>query len=128
MSGGPIRTLDVYIELTGQVERPRGQQHFFGSVAVIAANNVPVGQLIADRAYYSIERGETLSQAGITPVIPPPSNAVVHGGSIRAGTIRLLDTSRTGAFMHSRRNMASACTYSLRRRSRASKAASMSVC
>lgn len=29
MSGGPIRTLAVYIELTGQVERPPGQQHFF---------------------------------------------------------------------------------------------------
>jgi hypothetical protein len=35
--------------------------------------------VIADGAYYSIERGETLSQAGIEPVIPPPANAVVHG-------------------------------------------------
>ena len=41
--------------------------------------DLPVDQVIADGAYYSIERGEALSQAGITPVIPPPAHAVVHG-------------------------------------------------
>lgn len=39
----------------------------------------PVDRVIADGAYYSIERTEALSQAGITPVIPPPAHAVVHG-------------------------------------------------
>lgn len=41
--------------------------------------DVPVERVIADGAYYSIARGEALSQAGITPVIPPPAHAVVHG-------------------------------------------------
>ncbi|MFM0148534.1 transposase [Paraburkholderia sp. RL18-085-BIA-A] len=36
-------------------------------------------QVIADGAYYSIERSEALSRAGVTPVIPPPAHAVVHG-------------------------------------------------
>jgi hypothetical protein len=41
--------------------------------------DAPVDRVIADGAYYSIEGTEALSQAGITPVIPPPSHAVVHG-------------------------------------------------
>jgi hypothetical protein len=41
--------------------------------------NLPVDQVIADGAYYSIERSETFSRAGVTPVIPPPTHAVVHG-------------------------------------------------
>ena len=41
--------------------------------------DLPVDRVIADGAYYSIARGEALSQAGITPVIPPPAHAVVHG-------------------------------------------------
>jgi hypothetical protein len=40
---------------------------------------VPVERVIADGAYYSIERGESLSPAGIMPVIPPPAHAIVHG-------------------------------------------------
>jgi len=39
-----------------------------------------VDRVIADGAYYSIERTEALSLAGVTPVIPPPAHAVVHGG------------------------------------------------
>jgi hypothetical protein len=35
--------------------------------------------VIADGAYYSIEGTEALSQAGITPVIPPPSGFVRKG-------------------------------------------------
>lgn len=46
--------------------------------AVLSAN-LPVGKVIADGAYYSIERTETFSRAGVTPVIPPPAHAVVHG-------------------------------------------------
>ena len=30
-------------------------------------------------AYYSIERTEAFTRAGVTPVIPPPAHAVVHG-------------------------------------------------
>jgi hypothetical protein len=41
--------------------------------------DVPVDRVIADGAYYSIERTEALSAAGVTPVIPPPAHAVVHG-------------------------------------------------
>jgi hypothetical protein len=45
--------------------------------AVLPAG-LPLERVIADGAYYSIERTEALSQAGITPVIPPPAHAVVH--------------------------------------------------
>jgi hypothetical protein len=41
--------------------------------------DVPLDRIVADGAYYSIERTETLSRAGVTPVIPPPAHAVVHG-------------------------------------------------
>jgi hypothetical protein len=40
---------------------------------------LPLERVIADGAYYSIERTEALSGAGVTPVIPPPAHAVVHG-------------------------------------------------
>ncbi|TDN59106.1 hypothetical protein [Paraburkholderia sp. BL10I2N1] len=41
--------------------------------------DIPVDRVIADGAYYSIERAEELSRSGVLPVIPPPSHAVVHG-------------------------------------------------
>jgi hypothetical protein len=41
--------------------------------------DLPVDRVIADGAYYSIERAEALSRSGVLPVIPPPSHAVVHG-------------------------------------------------
>jgi hypothetical protein len=47
-------------------------------IAVLPAN-LPVDTVIADGAYYSIERTEAFSRAGVTPVIPPPAHAVVHG-------------------------------------------------
>jgi hypothetical protein len=40
--------------------------------------DVSLERVIADGAYYSIERTEALSRAGVTPVIPPPAHAVVH--------------------------------------------------
>jgi hypothetical protein len=49
-----------------------------GMDAVLPAD-VPLNRVIADGAYYSIERTEALSRAHVTPVIPPPSYAVVHG-------------------------------------------------
>ncbi|MEX3683071.1 transposase [Paraburkholderia sp. BR14320] len=49
-----------------------------GMDAVLPAD-VPMDRVIADGAYYSIERTEALSGAGVTPVIPPPAHAVVHG-------------------------------------------------
>lgn len=41
--------------------------------------DVPVDRVIADGAYYSLERTEAFTRAGVTPVIPPPAHAVVHG-------------------------------------------------
>jgi len=41
--------------------------------------DMPIERVVADGAYYDIERNEKLFHAGITPVIPPPSHAVVHG-------------------------------------------------
>lgn len=49
-----------------------------GMDAVLPAD-VPVDRVIADGAYYSIERTEAFSLAGVTPVIPPPAHAVAHG-------------------------------------------------
>ena len=40
--------------------------------------DMPLERVIADGAYYSIERVEALSRAGVTPVIAPPAHAVVH--------------------------------------------------
>ncbi len=41
--------------------------------------DIAVERVIADGNYYSIEKVEELYKRGITPVIPPPSNAVVRG-------------------------------------------------
>ena len=41
--------------------------------------DVPLDRVIADGAYYSIERTQAFSETGITPVIPPPTHAVAHG-------------------------------------------------
>ena len=41
--------------------------------------DVPLERRIAEGASYSIEHTEALSRAGITPAIPPPAHAVVHG-------------------------------------------------
>ncbi len=46
---------------------------------VVLPTEIPVDRVIADGAYYSIERAEALSRAGVLPVIPPPFHAVVHG-------------------------------------------------
>ena len=46
--------------------------------AVLPAD-MPLDRVIADGAYNSIERAEALLGAGVTPVIPPPAHAVVHG-------------------------------------------------
>ncbi|HJD61992.1 MAG TPA: transposase, partial [Rickettsia endosymbiont of Columbicola hoogstraali] len=41
--------------------------------------NILVDRVIADIAYYSIEGVKKLSNRGITPVIPTPSNAKIYG-------------------------------------------------
>jgi hypothetical protein len=46
-----------------------------GMGAVLPAD-LPVDRVIADGAYYGIERTEALSRARVTPVIPPPAHAV----------------------------------------------------
>jgi hypothetical protein len=42
---------------------------------------IPIRQVTADGAYYSMERVEKLVEQGILPVIPPPAHSVVHGAS-----------------------------------------------
>jgi hypothetical protein len=43
------------------------------------AQDIPVDKLVADGAYYQIERNQELVNKGIEPVIPPKGDAVVHG-------------------------------------------------
>lgn len=45
----------------------------------VISQEIEIGKVIADGAYYSIAGNEALNEKGITPVIPPPSHAVVHG-------------------------------------------------
>jgi hypothetical protein len=45
----------------------------------VLPTDIPVDRVIADGAYYSIEHNEALLNVGVTPVIPPPAHAVVHG-------------------------------------------------
>ncbi|MFL9965996.1 transposase [Paraburkholderia sediminicola] len=47
----------------------------------VLAVDCPVDRVIADGAYYSIEKTETWSACGVLPVIPPPAHAVIHGES-----------------------------------------------
>lgn len=41
--------------------------------------DIHINKVIADKAYYSIEGVQSMSDKGIMPVIPPPKDAVVHG-------------------------------------------------
>jgi hypothetical protein len=47
----------------------------------VLAVDCPVDRVIADGAYYSIERAGTWSACRVLPVIPPPAHAVIHGES-----------------------------------------------
>ncbi|MET3233745.1 UNVERIFIED_ORG: hypothetical protein ABIC54_005960 [Burkholderia sp. 1263] len=47
----------------------------------VLPSGVPVDRVIADGAYYSVERTGAWSRCGVLPVISPPANAVVHGQS-----------------------------------------------
>lgn len=44
----------------------------------IIPDNIKIGKLYGDRAYYSISKVEELQNKGITPIIPPPKNAKIH--------------------------------------------------
>ena len=46
---------------------------------VVTPTDIPIDRVVADGAYYDIERNEALFREGITPVISPPSHAVIHG-------------------------------------------------
>jgi hypothetical protein len=60
------------IEITGaDVSHSEGMNR-------ILPTDIPIDRVIADGAYYSIERAEALNGRGIVAVIPPPSHAVVH--------------------------------------------------
>jgi hypothetical protein len=45
----------------------------------IIPKDIAIDNLYADGAYYSINKVEELYTKGITPVIPPPKNACIHG-------------------------------------------------
>lgn len=49
--------------------------------ASLIAEEVEIDKVIADGGYYSIEGVEQLYLNGITPVIPPPRNSIIHGKS-----------------------------------------------
>jgi hypothetical protein len=68
----------------------------------ILPTDLPIDRVIADGAYYSIERGEALSDRAIVAVVPPPSHAVVHGDEnteLHDQTVQyILDKGRIYAF------------------------------
>ena len=90
--------------------------------------DLPVDRVIADGAYYSIGRTEALSRAGVTPVIPPPAHAIVHGGEDTRWHDQIVKYIQDKGIHAFQNKSAMACARSLRRRSRASSAASASVC
>jgi IS5 family transposase len=90
--------------------------------------DLPLDRVIADGAYYSIERTQAFSEAGITPVTRRPLTPLCMASLKQAGRTRSPLTSRRKEFMAFRRNMAMVCARWSRRRSRASSAASASVC
>jgi hypothetical protein len=57
--------------------------------------DLPVDRVIADGAYYSIDRTEALLRAGVTPVIPLPAHAFLHGGEDTRWHDETLNTSST---------------------------------
>jgi hypothetical protein len=46
---------------------------------ILIPNDIAIDKIIADGGYYSIEGVERLYLSGITPVIPPPRDAVIRG-------------------------------------------------
>ena len=42
-------------------------------------DDLNIDKFIADGGYYSMEISESLLYQGILPIIPPPSDSVVHG-------------------------------------------------
>ena len=58
--------------------------------------DLPIDRILADGAYYDIERNEALLANGITPVIPPPTDAILHGdGSLHDRTIQYIKDKKT---------------------------------
>jgi hypothetical protein len=45
---------------------------------LLIPNDIAIDKIIADGGYYSIEGVESLYLSGITPVIPPPRDAVIR--------------------------------------------------
>jgi Transposase DDE domain len=65
--------------------------------------DIEVDKLIADGGYYSIKGVEELNNSGITPVIPPPSHAVVHGKDTTKWHDKIVKTK--AVFMHFTKSM-----------------------
>jgi hypothetical protein len=87
--------------------------------AVLPAD-VPLERVIADGAYYSIERTEALSGAGVTPVIPPPAHAVVHGNDRTRWHDQIVKYIEDKGIYAFQKNTATGCARGSKRRSHAS--------
>jgi Transposase DDE domain len=58
--------------------------------------DLPIDKILADGAYYDMTRNERLLARGITPVIPPPANAVIHGdGALHDRTVQCIKDKET---------------------------------
>jgi hypothetical protein len=87
--------------------------------AVLPAD-VPLERVIANGAYYSIERTEALSGAGVTPVIPPPAHAVVHGNDQTRWHDQIVKYIEDKGIYAFQKNTATGCARGSKRRSHAS--------
>ncbi|MDH6153285.1 MULTISPECIES: transposase [Paraburkholderia] len=90
--------------------------------------DLPVDCLIADGAYYSIERAEELSRSGVLPIIPPPSHAVVHGEEQTRWHDKIVSYIREKGIYAFTRNTAMGSARWLKRRSPGSSVASARPC
>ncbi|MFM0515731.1 hypothetical protein, partial [Paraburkholderia sp. RL17-373-BIF-A] len=92
------------------------------------SGEVPVDGVMADGAYYSIERTEAWSRCGVLPVIPPPAHAVILGKAEAGWHDQIVGYIQAKGIHAFATNMATASALPSRRRSRASSAASVRVC
>lgn len=78
----PWRKLHLAIDPDMNMHSVELTDHLTGDLAMLKTlmpQHLDIDKVIADGAYYSIDNGQALSNQGITPVIPPPDTAVVHG-------------------------------------------------
>ncbi|MFM0414772.1 hypothetical protein [Paraburkholderia aromaticivorans] len=106
--------MNVHTILTTTIDVSDGE----GMDAILPVDLL-VNRTIADVAYYSIERTEALSRAGVRPVIALPAHAVMHGGEdtcLYESIAKYIQEEGIYAFQS---NTAMACSRRSKRRSRA---------